>query len=277
MATIQIQGFTGASQIIHRPFQTLRDNPKNSAAALTSRSPGAAITTMHGAGIGSFVRLSLLGDPGSGFREHLQHGNRPMGMKPLPILVLAVAAPLFAVTAPDSSMKPLFAPASASDAPKPIHWAVGLTVSPSQFGEYGEVIFRDLWAFQIQHYDYSEFAGNFSSGPDPLEKYSLISGNVGAVIRAQHLKVGVLSGLGVMDGVTRGKLKSTDDGSGCLMMCSGPGSTYERVEGRRLAIPLKLLFGFTFGAIGFNLTPQVYFVEGRTVANAALALELGAL
>ena len=199
-----------------------------------------------------------------------------MEMKLVPILLLS-AAPLFSATLPDSSTKSIAAPALPSAIPKPIRCAVGLTLSPSQFGEYGEVIFRDLWAFQVQHYEYSEFVGILSQGPDPLEKYSLISGNVGAVIRASHLKVGVLSGLGVLDGVTRGKLKSTENEGGCTMMCSGPNSTYERVEGRRLAIPLKLLVGFTFGAIGFNLTPQVYFVEGRAVTNIALALELGAL
>jgi hypothetical protein len=80
--------------------------------------------------------------------------------------------------------------------------------------------------------------------------------------------------LGYVDGIRRGKLVSYDSG-GCDFWCTGPSSTYEKVEGKALVIPLKFVIGGYWKYVGFAVTPQIYFERKRTFSNVALVFEVG--
>lgn len=160
---------------------------------------------------------------------------------------------------------------------KPIKWSIGLTGGILSFGGQAELILKNYIAFQIQHYNYQEFAGIMSNtAPYPTENYQMTSTNIGAYIKVPNFKIGLLSGVGFMDGIVRGRLLSSESAS-CILGCSGIESTYEKIEGKRVVIPLKFVIGGNWDEVGLTLSPQVYFFEGSTFSNVCLTLEFGFL
>lgn len=155
------------------------------------------------------------------------------------------------------------------------NWSIGVTFSPSQIGGFGEIVLRNLWAVQIQRFEYKAFEVPFGHHYSPTERYSMTSANVGAYFKRPHIKVGIFSGLGMADGVIHGKFFRSSSNECGMISCSGSESDYERIEGRTWVIPIKLVMGYVGESVGFAFAPQVGFHGSKALVNIPFSLEFG--
>jgi hypothetical protein len=155
----------------------------------------------------------------------------------------------------------------------PIRFAIGVSGGLGAIGVYGEMVFHDLWAVQLQRYHYSEITWE----KNPAELFELTAAEFGAYARGAHAKFGVLTGLALIDGTLRGKALPPDEPSGLCAFSCRQTDEHEALRGKRLALPIKFVLGGHWTNLGLNVSPQIYFADGINFANVLVNIELGVL
>ncbi len=118
--------------------------------------------------------------------------------------------------------------ASSSVDKDPIRFDLGITYNVfTQKGVFGEFVYNNAYAMQLQYFSYSEFPGKSANdGDTPREEYGFAGANFGAYTNNGRAKLGLLGGVGLLNGTTRGDFLRSEGPGSCMVLCDNSTTNY---------------------------------------------------
>jgi hypothetical protein len=172
---------------------------------------------------------------------------------------------------------PCALPKDSSSNLEKINFGLGLTTNiVSQYGIFGEFLYKNIYSLQVQAIGISEFQGHvLDSEKVPQIWYDYVGTNFGVYLKSRNAKLGIFGGLGHSNGVTRGQLIKSDT-SVCGILCGEPfvKNTYQKINIDGISFPVKIVVGLFYDDFGISLSPQLLFVNGRRFFNILFSFEI---
>jgi hypothetical protein len=160
----------------------------------------------------------------------------------------------------------------------PIRFNLGITYNLfTQKGVFGEFVYNNIYAMQLQHLSYSEFQGILSNEVDsPIEEYGFTGANFGAYTKNGRTKLGAFGGVGLLNGTARGDFLRSEGPGFCAYSCDNSTTHYyQEIQLNEMAFSLKVVFGLYAKHFGISLSGQIFFLDNVVLSNTSLNFEFG--